>query len=470
MNMDFTNWIEIFGGLASVYSFDIMPDGSFGEILLMAVNRNNAQIIAKNPNAPKFYPGIPWRKYFTDINFESFCYKCGSTGKPLYSYVNAHGYWLKGFYIPIFIQEEAADEQKKTAYVLYILDHSTQVDPDAMSQRSPEVSAAVINISIKLHETEDFLQAMSATVGEIKKVCGANICSMFTVDQSKQECRLIDDKRERTEYLQQLSARMGRTPYDFALSLEKALSGSDALLLDDLSVVKERDPVWYESLRSNDITSIVLYAVRFKMNLVGFIWAANIDVEKMMQIKETLELTSFLIGAVIANSQLLSALEVMSSTDALTQVSNRHRMDKRIDSLAADKSIQPAALGILYADLNGLKTVNDTLGHVAGDKLLSKAASLLKIAFADHEIYRAGGDEFVVLCPEITEKELDRQTVQLRALADTTPDVSFAIGTVFLSGDYDINKAMMTADERMYKDKEEYYRQHPEKDRCRRSQ
>ncbi|MBQ1904421.1 MAG: diguanylate cyclase, partial [Ruminococcus sp.] len=93
-----------------------------------------------------------------------------------------------------------------------------------------------------------------------------------------------------------------------------------------------------------------------------------------------------------------------------------------------------------------------------------------KIAFADHEIYRAGGDEFVVLCPEITEKELDRQTVQLRALADTTPDVSFAIGTVFLSGDYDINKAMMTADERMYKDKEEYYRQHPEKDRCRRLQ
>lgn len=133
MNMDFTNWIEIFGGLASVYSFDIMPDGSFGEILLMAMNRNNAQIIAKNPNAPKFYPGIPWRKYFTDINFESFCYKCGSTGKPLYSYVNAHGYWLKGFYIPVFIQEEAADEQKKTAYVLYILDHSTQVDPDAMS-------------------------------------------------------------------------------------------------------------------------------------------------------------------------------------------------------------------------------------------------------------------------------------------------------------------------------------------------
>jgi hypothetical protein len=56
-------------------------------------------------------------------------------------------------------------------------------------------------------------------------------------------------------------------------------------------------------------------------------------------------------------------------------------------------------------------------------------------------------------------------TAQLRALADNTSDVSFAVGTVFCSGEYDVRNAMQMADERMYRDKEEYYRLHPEKDR-----
>ena len=185
----------------------------------------------------------------------------------------------------------------------------------------------------------------------------------------------------------------------------------------------------------------------------------------MLHIKETLELTSFLIGAVVSNHQLMSKLEIKSSTDELTQVNNRNSMNERIDALLSGKESLPETMGVAFTDLNGLKTVNDTSGHSAGDKLLSRAASLLKLAFGDHEIYRAGGDEFVVFCPGITKKDFDRQTAQLRALADASDDVSFAVGTVWLSGDYDINRAMQTADARMYEDKEEFYRSHPEKDR-----
>lgn len=54
---------------------------------------------------------------------------------------------------------------------------------------------------------------------------------------------------------------------------------------------------------------------------------------------------------------------------------------------------------------------------------------------------------------------------QLRALADSTEDVSFAVGTEFCSGDYDIRNAIQAADEKMYKDKQKYYLLHPEKDR-----
>ena len=59
--MDYQSWIEGINGLASLYSFDILEDGSFGEIRLMAVNSQNVGMLQMNPNAPEFYPGIPYR-------------------------------------------------------------------------------------------------------------------------------------------------------------------------------------------------------------------------------------------------------------------------------------------------------------------------------------------------------------------------------------------------------------------------
>ena len=103
--MDFNKWIEKIDGMAGIYAFDIMEDGSFGEIKLMGVNSKNRYAFEANPNAPEFYPGIPWRSYFTDLNFESFIYRCASTNNQLYSYVNAHGFWLKGFYLPLIIDD-----------------------------------------------------------------------------------------------------------------------------------------------------------------------------------------------------------------------------------------------------------------------------------------------------------------------------------------------------------------------------
>ena len=81
--MDFQSWIEGIDGLASLYSFDIMPDGSFSEIRLMAVNQQNVGMLHMNPEAPEFYPGIPYRNFWMDLNFESFVYKCASTKQPL---------------------------------------------------------------------------------------------------------------------------------------------------------------------------------------------------------------------------------------------------------------------------------------------------------------------------------------------------------------------------------------------------
>lgn len=454
--MDLQKFADSIAYGASIYSFEILPDGSFGEIMITAANDGFKAFFAFNPNAPKFEPGMPYRKLFYDPNFEIFCYRCASTNEPLYSYVNAHGAWLSGMYFPI------ASDKKNIVNCCYILKISKEVETDELSKRSAEIGADVLNMSIKLHKKQDFIQSIADAASDIKKICSSQKCSIVLVDKSKQSCTFINEDGKNDEYMIKLAIEMGRTPYETAVAWEKSLAGSDCLLLDDLSVVKERDKLWYDSLVCNGIESIVLYAVKFNNELVGFIWAANFDVANIMKIKETLELSTFFIGAVIANHQLLDKLETMSMYDMLTDVKNRNAMNNRTDVLEAGFI---GGIGIVVTDLNGLKEVNDRLGHTAGDKLLIKAASLIKATFGDCEIYRAGGDEFVILCPDITEDELERRTEELRSLTSQTPDVRIAIGSHYCTGSADIRRSMQIADEKMYADKQLYYRQHPDKRR-----
>ena len=469
--MDLQSMVDKFKVIAGVYAFDILPDGSYSEIRIMAINSLNNMMFRVNPGAPEFYPGVPLRSYFTETNLENFMYRCGAGNEPLYSYVNAFGMWIKGFYLPLDEDGNTINEKgelntsPRTAYCLYITTRSSAADTEYMTQHSEGVSSAVMNISLKLHETPNYHQAMAAAVSEIQKVCRSERCALYTVDITNQHCNFINSNGAHRDFLENFAAEMGRSPFEVAMSWNNVLEDSDCLLLENLDIVKERDPVWYDSLCRYGVNNIILYAIRNNNMLVGFIWAANFDVSRIMQIKETLELTTFLISAVIANHQMVSRLEVQSKTDGLTQVNNRNAMNNYVDSVVSGIEKRPETMGVVFADLNGLKVVNDDLGHEAGDKLLARAGSLLKLAFGDHDIYRAGGDEFVIFCPDISEDVLDKHVSQLRSLADSTPDVSFAVGSVYVTGDYDIRTAMNNADELMYKDKQEYYRNHPEKDR-----
>ena len=468
--MDYQSWIEGINGLASLYSFDILADGSFSEIRLMAVNKQNTGMLLMNPNAPEFYPGIPYRTYWMDLNFESYVYKSASTSQPLYSYVNARGVWLKGFYMPIDdIWDDDASVEKpegsRRVYCLYVITYSEHVETDSMAHRSPEVANAVLDIGIKLHENEDYYKSMAAAVGKIKEICNAKLCSVYTVDKNKKECRFINENGVQKEFMEALAAEMGRTPYELAEAWEKDLALSDCLLLDNLSVIEERDPEWYASMCKHGLKNIILFAIRYKQTMVGYIWAANYDTDKIDTIKETLELSTFILAAVIENHQLFARLEVRSTMDALTEVGNRNAMDDTVDKYTKGTVKLPESMGIVFADLNGLKRVNDEEGHDEGDKLLVRAAGLLKIVFGDDQIYRAGGDEFVVFCSDVSEEKMKEQVAQLKAMAENTADVSFAVGSVYCVGEYDINAAIQEADERMYQDKKEYYRTHPQKDR-----
>lgn len=460
--MDYQSWIEGINGWASLYAFDILPDGSYSEIRLMAVNKMNELMLHMTPDAPEFYPGIPYRNYWMDLNFEAFVYKCAGTPSPLYSYVNARGGWLKGFYLPIAdiwdnVPETDSPEGSRTVYCLYILTYSDVVETESMINKSTEVINAVLEIGIKLHVTQNLFTGLSSITTIIKDLCSAEMCSLYTVDPATRDCFLVDQNGLQIDFMHKIASEMGRSPYDVAKAMEECLAMSDCLLLNNLSVIEERDPVWYKSLTSYGVKNMILYAIQYNQIIVGYIWAANYDTDKTDRIKETLELSTFIIASVIVNYQLLYQLEYKSTTDILTKVNNRNALSDYINSIKEGQEELPPSMGVIFADLNGLKKTNDEKGHDAGDKLLIRAASLIKIVFGDYQIFRAGGDEFVILCAGINESKMNEQVAQLKGMAKNTYDVSFAIGSVYLEGNYDIDAAIKAADERMYQDKKAFY-------------
>ena len=99
-----------------------------------------------------------------------------------------------------------------------------------------------------------------------------------------------------------------------------------------------------------------------------------------------------------AEKETSRAFKTMANTDSLTGIRNKHAyaenealINRQIQSGAIEK------LAVVVGDVNGLKYVNDTLGHAAGDQLIKDASEMLCKAFSHGAVFRIGGDEFVIL-------------------------------------------------------------------------
>ncbi|AXG79941.1 GGDEF domain-containing protein [Streptomyces paludis] len=106
------------------------------------------------------------------------------------------------------------------------------------------------------------------------------------------------------------------------------------------------------------------------------------------------------VAAGIAQTERLEEVRRLAFTDPLTGLANRRAVDSRLDEAIARYREEGAVVSLVVCDLNGLKAVNDTLGHAVGDRLLERFGSLLSVCGARLPgalAARLGGDEFCLL-------------------------------------------------------------------------
>ena len=458
--MSFDEILKLYKTKTCVMSVEKFDDSHYGNIKVVAGNKAHCDDILHITGHP-FVPGCPYEMCFPkDMNFEDFCYRAAIGGEPMHTYVNLYqlGLWLNMFMIPLESDEE------NIGYCIYSYEVTPQASSQKMSDVSGDAAASVLETCIKLHGASDFDKAMNEVIADIRDVCGSDECCVLYLDEDNQKCRcLAEARKEGAPY--SISDFLNDDFYFMAKSWEDTLQGSTCIIIkdeQDKEEIRKRNPEWYQGLLAGEIESLVLFPLKHGEKILGYIWALNFNVENTVKIKEILELTTFFVASEVDNYFLMDQLRTLSSIDMLTGILNRNIMNNRVDRVIAGKDVLETPYAIIFADMNGLKRLNDTQGHQTGDDMLKEAAKLLSDVFYDCEVYRIGGDEFMVIACKMDPETVNRRVDQLVKKAEATETVRFAIGVALSKDEPDILKAMRVADKRMYEDKAKFYSEHPE--------
>ncbi|MBQ0165647.1 MAG: GGDEF domain-containing protein [Treponema sp.] len=158
-------------------------------------------------------------------------------------------------------------------------------------------------------------------------------------------------------------------------------------------------------------------------------------------------------------------LKKTAENDSLTGLKNRFSYSNYIQSLKDHPENRDFA--ILLLDLNGLKNVNDTLGHSYGDELIQGAAWCIEKAFHKNGLcFRTGGDEFVVLLNKHLD-DVDEMIWNFSELCQnwkgelvSSPSISWGLAEAKNDWLLSVDELIELADNRMYAMKSDYYSQH----------
>ncbi|WP_173475312.1 sensor domain-containing diguanylate cyclase [Fibrobacter succinogenes] len=462
------NFIEQFKTMACILSVEKRNDGKAGNICIEIANKQYIEFLEKlNGNGKssfetKFEPGSNYERFMPKaLDFERCCHECAIEQKPVQAFIQPE---QSNIHISMILLPLGIEDPNK-AYCTLSQETSEESESSEESMLSAEMSKNVLKTCVKLRGATNLQKTMDEVIEDIRKICGANYCCVLLTNFNEHTYSVFSDSIKANSNHRSVRDYITEDFVDYAKTWLHLLAGNSCLIIknkEDLETIEQNFPNWHRSLTNANIESLVLLPLEYNNVILGFIWVSNFDVSNTLNIKETLELTTFFVASEIANYQLVGRLEYLSNMDLLTNVQNRNSMNNRVSQFMNGK-VQYKSLAVIFADLNGLKPVNDKYGHDAGDELLKKASSALKLTFSKSEIYRAGGDEFLVIILDQPKEDIEAKVQKLRENSENTDNVSFSLGFYYNENGGNIRTAMHEADVRMYEDKKQFYLRHPEK-------
>lgn len=226
--------------------------------------------------------------------------------------------------------------------------------------------------------------------------------------------------------------------------------------------------------RSSDLTIIILYVIFFAGTAVQYIAMGGGSVPVLFVTSSIFFIVAIMLISIrnfakaLELSTEVEAIGKIAFTDGLTGVGNTAAFRKKMNHLEVVK-VNYKTIGIIQFDINNLKTINDTLGHEMGDKLITDGSAIINKTFGKiGDVYRTGGDEFVaIVCCENAFRLCNSAVLDFeRALEEYNSDenhrflLQIAYGVEYFhsdtSGQYlSLREVQKLADVKMYEKKRE---------------
>ena len=453
--MDFRKLCNSIHHTACVVSVQKTKDG-YGEIRIVDGNEPYLDSF-KGPfyAEHEFVPNSIYTKYLVkNLNFEDYCYRSAVKKELLHSYAYPEYFksWMHMLFIPV------AYETEELAYCLYIMEINDEFNAELLASPRGDIYNKVLNTTLQLSDTRDFHQSLKNVTREIRKICNAVFACILMVDEEHQIFTVLGEDGDPVGKHQSMYDYLDEPFKKIVLSWDELIaSNGNCVIINNekgMQYIKEKNPEWYISLIENDIHSLILFRIKTGDKKIGYMWVSNFQADDTPQIKEALEITTYVLGTEIGNHLLLDQLEKLSSIDLLTGLYNRNKLNNVMNEILDSRD---ALTSLIFLDINGLKKVNDEQGHIAGDILIKRAANVLISVFHNNDIYRVGGDEFVIILRDVEKEKIDKYIDNIHRKAKQN-DVSFAVGYAMSNNAKDIEKLLTEADAKMYEDKRKFYK------------
>ena len=177
------------------------------------------------------------------------------------------------------------------------------------------------------------------------------------------------------------------------------------IIIYDVEEYRKVSEAVYQILKPQGVTSLVTGPIEIGGKYVGFYGGDNPPADIIENISLLIDMMEFVISMMLRLRDYLKEMEELAVTDPLTKCKNRMALEWAYRG-SYDTS---QTISVIMCDLNGLKKVNDSYGHEAGDKYICDSAEVLTSCFGKENVYRIGGDEFTVIILGETEEYIQKK-------------------------------------------------------------